>query len=574
MQQPITPSGMKRALVGAMMRGAFDDKAWARLEIADFLSEPMSSIAEAAAEVYFETRKTTPELVIDKLRDHGALHRCGGGEAVLALSGSEQPEIDDATISLYFETLRARRQIREAEAILGRPLTRKDCEDMGLNPDYSDEPPPPNEAPAIIDKPKVPRILVPEPYQLAASLMQDEHILRDANDNLYRYNGTHWVPITIEKLKALVSRYDEDDETSNNRCNEAANIVARKNHADEPIEWNSVGFTEIPMLNGMLDFSTHELRPHKPEDRIDRVIPIEYKEKATCLLWIQLLEDWFGDDDDYLAKVAALQEFFGYTLMQNARYKKALFLLGESDCGKSQVSTVLRYLVGGRNTCSLAIDTLNDQRAIAPIKGKLLNLCTDLPEDSLIADGGFKQLVSTEEPVQIDEKFKAPMLYVPTCKHVFVTNVLPDVNDQTYASFNRLLIIRFNRVFSKQEQDKRLSDKLEKEMQGILNWALDGARRLVENNGDFTPIGESDKILEEYRFEQNIVLMFIESMLHRHKDNRIDFKVFCDRFNEWNPSGRKWAARTIGKALSSLRLERVSINGKRYVKGIGDVCYQ
>ena len=47
---------------------------------------------------------------------------------------------------------------------------------------------------------------------------------------------------------------------------------------------------------------------------------------------------------------------------------------------------------------------MDDPQRLAVIKGKALNVITEVSSDALIADGGFKTLVSTEEPVFIDEE--------------------------------------------------------------------------------------------------------------------------------------------------------------------------
>jgi len=405
------------------------------------------------------------------------------------------------------------------------------------------------------------------PNDLAMLLMRDEHIVCDTNDNLYHYTGTYWRAITSGGLRAMLLPYEEIEDTNTKRRTEAMNYVMDATRRKTLIEWNKISPSEVPFRNGMLDFITGSIETHRPEDFLDRVMPHDYTPGARSPLWQQLLGDWFGDDPDYRQKVDALQEFFGYVLMQHARYKKALVLYGESDTGKSQVAQVLRLMVGDHNVCQIGIDRMNDPKQLAPIQGKMLNLVTELPEDSLVADGGFKQLVSTQEPVQIDEKYKAQITYVPTAKHVFATNNLPDINDKTRATYNRLLVVRFNYVIPRDKQDKDLMDKLAAELAGITNWALEGAQRLTVNSGEFTRIPESESLIEEYRLEQNPMQMFVDDRLERHPASRIEFKRFCDIFNLWNPGGRKWSSRAIGKALTAVGLRRMQIHGTRFVVG-------
>ena len=91
----------------------------------------------------------------------------------------------------------------------------------------------------------------------------------------------------------------------------------------DPIEWNQLGGTEVPFRNGIFDFAKNEIRPHRAEDMLNRVMPHDYVKDADApLKWLWFLEYTFGDDPHYMAKVAALQEFMGYVMMAHAGYKK------------------------------------------------------------------------------------------------------------------------------------------------------------------------------------------------------------------------------------------------------------
>ena len=135
---------------------------------------------------------------------------------------------------------------------------------------------------------------------------------------------------------------------------------------------------------------------------------------------------------------------------------------------------VMRFLVGGDNTCQIPIDQMGNDSALAPIFGKMMNLLSEIKKGALVDDGGFKQLVSTEEPVLIDEKYQKRISYVPTAKHVFGTNNLPSISDKSDATFNRLLILKFNKIVPKAEQEPNLTRDLEGEVDGIIGWAWSG----------------------------------------------------------------------------------------------------
>jgi uncharacterized protein DUF5906 len=143
--------------------------------------------------------------------------------------------------------------------------------------------------------------------------------------------------------------------------------------------------------------------------------------------------------------------------MPHAKFKKALVCKGPSNCGKSLVPEIASELVGKDAVCQLGVEHMDDPQRRSILKGKALNVITELSADAIIKDDGFKTLVSTEEPIMIDQKYKpTDAAYTPTAKHIIATNTLPRINDKTEATLGRLLIIVFSRVFSASEQNTGL----------------------------------------------------------------------------------------------------------------------
>lgn len=391
---------------------------------------------------------------------------------------------------------------------------------------------------------------------LARLIMRDHDILLESSGQVREYNGRCWDVIPSSKLRSYALQLDSHQYTTKDRRSEAVNYVLdATNQTDIP--WRSVGPTEIACSNGVVDVHVCAVRSHRREDYLETVIPHDYDPRARCPTWLATMERWFRDDKDADAKIDALQEFFGYVLLPHALYKRALFLQGESDTGKSQVPLILGALVGSRNRCTLSTDQMAHEQKRAPIVGKMVNLLTELPSDAMIADGGFKQLVSTGDPISIDPKFLQPFDYTPFCKHVICCNNLPTINDLSRATFNRLLLIQFKHVLPKGEQDKGILEKLKAEIQGILAWSVEGADRLVRNNGEFTVIDESTARVAQYRLEQNPVNGFIEECCGKSEELKsngkpeyvIPMKDFREKFRPF--LGKPHSDKAITQMLKS-----------------------
>lgn len=410
----------------------------------------------------------------------------------------------------------------------------------------------------------------PTPVYVMAHQMKSQHrIVQDISKAMYYYVGDHWIEVSKEYLMGLAMTYDHVVYTKTARRSETVNFVLAHNQK-EKIPWNAIKEYEIPMMDGVVNVIKGSKRKHRPTDWLDTRLPWQFDAKADCPMWRKCLIDWFGDEID---KRDALQEFFGYILLSGtAAYKKALFLKGESDTGKSLVAKVAQMMVGVENICQIRLEDMDDPKKRAPIKGKMLNIITELPEWGRIAESGFKMLVSTGEPVEIEKKFVNSYTIIPTCKHIIATNVLPAINDSTDATYNRLLIIEFTKVIPPDKQDKFLHDRLEEELPGIINWAMVGAKRLIESGGVFTEVSSTKKIIAQYKEDNDVIATFLDSQDYVVADprGRMTTVRFAEIFNKIMP-GRDMHSKRINSLLRKSGLQVERSNGKRWVVGLRHV---
>lgn len=363
---------------------------------------------------------------------------------------------------------------------------------------------------------------------LAQKIIMETPIITSSSSNSYKYEKPIWKPLKEAELNSLALQVDKKEKTSRNRRSEISAFIRAATYKGE-IPWNDIKSHQIAFNNGVYDIITGQLLPFEKEYYLDSVLPHAHSALSPCPTWFKCLNEWLGDAED---KITALQEFFGYILMSHAKYKKALLCFGPSNTGKSVVSKVIYHVVGPENVCNIKLDKLSSPRDIAPIKGKKANIVTELPPMAKMAEDGFKQLVSNEDPVQLDAKYAQPELYIPTCKHAVFTNELPQIVDYSDAVYNRLLIIPFDNVIPEKKQDPDLEETLKAEVQGIISWALEGAKRLYEKKGYFTAPESSIEILKQYKLEQNPVKKWAEQNLVPENGRKILFQKLFDKYRE------------------------------------------
>lgn len=384
------------------------------------------------------------------------------------------------------------------------------------------------------------------PSIVAARILDEGKFLTDDSGTVHRYTGTHWEPMSDAALRAMAIEADGFKRSVGKRRSEIIDQIKGRSYRAKH-QWGRVEDWEVPCRNVVVDVRTGAVRAHRPEDYLEKVIPWAYAPGAKCERFERALEEWFPGDQ--VEEPGALQEFAGYVVLPHARYKKALVVQGDSDTGKSLVPFVLMNLVGADRTCALPMEKMDDPIARAVIVGKQLNVMTEITVGALVADGGFKQLVSTEEPVFINEKYKPTYMYIPTAKHVFAMNELPRINDRTRAVLGRLLIVPFKRVFVGQEKDEALQAALVAEMPGILLWAIEGARRLVERRGQFAEVSAATALFAELRAEANPAIDFLKERLVVDYTNALPLTRLVDVFNRWHKGSRRATVKSLGKML-------------------------
>lgn len=368
-------------------------------------------------------------------------------------------------------------------------------------------------------------------------------LLQDPTGRTFVYNGRFWEELSKHSFKALV--YEHHPASRNSFREEVMHYLNAACHRRDH-KWERVADHEVPCENGVVDVRTGKLRPHRPEDYLESIIPWPWDASADPSEALEAyLLSCFGELD--VERPGALQEFAGYVLMAHARLKKAFFGQGPKDTGKSQYALLLKLMVGSDQACVLPVEAMDDPVRMAAIVGKRLNVLTELKSDAMIRDGGFKQLVSTEEPIEVNPKYVPSFAYTPICKHVIIANDLPQINDRTSATVERLLIVPFTRVIPKEEQDPDLQKKFAAEMPGILRWAVAGARRLIEQRGQFSKVELSEAKIQQIREESNALIGFLRQMAKKEEGAAIPLNDLVAAFNKWKGGGKAADVRQVGK---------------------------
>ncbi|MDP3786884.1 MAG: phage/plasmid primase, P4 family [Candidatus Omnitrophota bacterium] len=326
----------------------------------------------------------------------------------------------------------------------------------------------------------------------------------------------------------------------------------------------------LNLKNGLLDLTALELLPHSPDIYSTIRLDVSYDPDARCPKWDKTVSEIFEGDAE---KIEATQEFFGLCLTRETKFEKALLLLGEGANGKSTLLHLLQMILGAGNFVAIPLEKFNNHFYVASLFGKLTNISIETNAKSEVYDANFKGIVSGDS-LTADHKYKKVFTFRPFCKLIFAVNALPRVDDKTDSFFRRLLIIRFNKTFAEEEQNKNLKAELAVELDGIFLWCLEGLKRL-RGRGYFR-IGEGiQQEIKEYRKENNNVLLFVEEDCVIREDLSISKQGLYSSYSEWcRTSGyRPVSKRKLGAELlrhfRNISEDRVGAGRTRTWVGIG-----
>jgi len=243
--------------------------------------------------------------------------------------------------------------------------------------------------------------------------------------------------------------------------------------------------------NGLLHLPTGTLMESTPRFFTRNGLPYDYDPAAPKPeRWLRFLDEVWGHDPE---QITLLQEVFGYLLTPDTSMQKFFLFLGPTRSGKGTITKVLTKLVGKRSVCSPTLAKFGERFGLEAALGKQLATVSDMrlgrKTDRQEIVGNILRIVG-EDDIDVERKHIGGAVTGKLAIRIVISsNLLPPLPDVSGALVARLITLTMKRSFLGAE-DLTLDRKLEAELPGILNWAIEGWRRL-KAQGHFTVTAES-----------------------------------------------------------------------------------
>ena len=350
-------------------------------------------------------------------------------------------------------------------------------------------------------------------------------------EQIYIFDGAIWRPDGESFIKDVCTEMLKDKFTTAKYNNVVSYIQGRtyREIVEPPPNL-------VCLENGILDLDKMDLFPHSRNQFFLNKLPIYYSKSKTCGKIQDFLTQVLSIDD-----IAVFQEYLGYCLYRSYPFAKSLVFIGEGENAKSTLLEIVKTFLGKDNISSRSLQEIADDR-FAPydLIGKLANIYADLSEKALVDTGKFKILTGGDQTT-VQQKFKKSQQFVNYAKLMFSCNRLPDSKDDTDAFFRRFILMTFPNTFTKDKarnKDQLIKELTTKdEMSGLLNWALEGLKNLMERHY-FINSKTTDQLRDEYIRKASPVRAFYLDCLETDPDGFLPkrdlYLAFCDYCRQKN----------------------------------------
>ncbi len=365
---------------------------------------------------------------------------------------------------------------------------------------------------------------------LARHLIKTEKIFY-CGGKFYKYEAGVYNEKLNEEILQIIKRHCYDE-------------LLKKNHLTNVLEEWKVDITIRPedlnnepyilnLKNGLINLRTMKLSKHNSSYKSTIQLHVEYKPELKLYdakLFNEYLDRCIPDEATRLQA----QEMLGYTYLAICP-EKFFILTGETNTGKSTFLDIIEFIIGEKNKSNVPLQKLDENFKSVHLFNKLINICADLPQTALKDAGNLKMLTGGDW-IYAEHKGVDGFNFKNKAKLIFSCNQLPlNEAEQSEAFYNRLILLLFPYRIANNNINPNFKSELMSEVNYIFLWGLEGLKRLINNNFQFTESENSIALKAKYKKESDPIQLFFENNCEYNKvdSDGVEGKELYGHYSNW-----------------------------------------
>lgn len=338
----------------------------------------------------------------------------------------------------------------------------------------------------------------------------------------------------------------------------------------------------VAFKNCLLNVNTLETRDFTPKIFVKFQVPYNWNTKANSPFFKGKIREILDDDN----KFKTFFEMVGYCFTNNNPHNKMFLFIGNGANGKSLLMDLIRAIFD-KSHAAVPLQDFNKEFGLAPLIGCKINLLSDLPSEE-IRDTGKIKIITGEDSLTINRKYKDPITTKLGCKFIGAGNTLPKIDDNSFAFWRRMIVVWLDKRFMGADRDPHLKEKLITDTAGM-EWLIYTS---VTAYKKIKATGWSEDTLNEVRLgymKKSDPAQYAATLLYTVTKNKDDFisredvitdiDICIDQENEKDGAIEEIqtpgttqeyydAIRKIGAIEGSKKINGTKIRGFRYIKKV------
>lgn len=294
----------------------------------------------------------------------------------------------------------------------------------------------------------------------------------------------------------------------------------------------------IVFENGVLHLDTMQLTAHSPVYKTSIKIPCIWNESNTEAPVFTNFLNTISSGNKEISNL--LLQFIGLAIsnIPGWRTKKALFLCGKGNTGKTQLRNLVDRIIGQENCSGIDLSTLEEKFGLYEICFKRLVGSADMSGKDLAElksfkglTGGDTQFSSIKNTTGINFRFNGVLW--------FCANEMPKFGgDRGDWVYDRMIIVECTNVVPVEKRDPLILEKMYNERDAIVTMAVHALKEVLDNNYRLNIPKSCANTKDTYKKRNDSVKSFINECCNPKLSDDIDNMVTT---REMHSVYKKWA---------------------------------